>query len=231
MKNPYTLMQTILVILLSCICLLGCSRTVSPSIDTLRIEFSLTMKDTINLSDNIYIIAFSKASDVSIQPQNPSLGDYFIFPGKAYNDTRLSELDRQVSTYYDNYFDTWESYLYISGSDTHYISSNNDNFNAVTSDNFTYDEQIGFSYNQTHNGSILTLDLDIQDLNLSPSDTLYFSCFTFSKEESTESGYIYDTTSTQRISINQHAEDEELILENSNINSAIDIVNWRVRLY
>ena len=214
---------------------LGCSRTVSSSEDLFYLDISINFRNTINLNDSIYVVAFSTLPNTPIEPQTIDADDgYFILPGKPYSEDILAGVDRDsVEDYYEDYFQTWTSYLYFSSDGTDFISSNTTSFNRTTTDNFTYTESIDFSFESTSlNSSTLQFTLDTEQIGLNEDDTVYFSFFSFDKVSDTSSGMIQDTiTEMESITITLYEENNEIDSTDYSIDGDVDIVSWEAEVF
>ncbi len=217
----------------------GCARTVSPPEDVLFLEMKFSTRENINLQDNIYIIAFSESRSVDIQPQTVDREEYYIFPSKHFSDTELSNFipPRDINYYYSDIFDSWKSFIYISEGETSFISSDESSFNSTTTDNFQIEPKPIFEVSQSLSSSTLTLTLDIEQLQFSKNETLYFKIFSVEKLDSSSiegnsSGKIFDTSNgTNSISLSLFNDQSQNLIESLDLPGSLDLKKWEFRLY
>ena len=86
------------IIVLSLLLLTGCARTISSGDDVINLEFKISTQGPINTSNTIYLLVFS--STQLILSEEATLDDYFIFPGKNFDDSILATLPDKDINYY-----------------------------------------------------------------------------------------------------------------------------------
>ena len=155
--------RVLIAICIICISLLlSCARSVSNEIEKSFFELVIDFKVKPDLVNNIYVVVFS--SNNVIQPNNPILNDYYIFPGNIFDSNTLASLDRDVNYYYKQFFSSWSKFIYISDTQTQLTTSAEGLFEATTTQNFTYEETIGFEYNQSINNNSIKIIIELDEL-------------------------------------------------------------------
>ena len=162
--------KLIILLCISCLILSGCARTIDTQEEVLNLNLTVTLKESPNLSNTIYIIAFSSLSNLLPSLSNP--GEYFFFPGKVFNSTALANLNRDVNYYYQNYFNTWSKFIFISGSTIELFDSGS-LFLSSTTDNFSYNYSQNFEYIFSTDTFSFSLVMDISKLGFETNDLTY----------------------------------------------------------
>ena len=222
-------------LVMSVLLLAGCARTVSSLDDTLNLEFKLKTSGSTN-SDVLYVIAFSTSQQII--PQDPNFDDYFLLPGKNFDDGTLATIsDRTISYYYNNFFQYWTKFLYIKQGTVDLIQPASSSFSASINsaeNHLSFDKKQGFEYQyKQSSANELTLIIDIDQLNYEAGDSIYFSVITL-RSDSSESGFIQDfliDDSSHQIQFIQYQEKIGDHAESATIDSPFDINQWQYKVY
>tara|TARA_A100001015_G_scaffold319454_1_gene442371 strand:+ start:2728 stop:3402 length:675 start_codon:yes stop_codon:yes gene_type:complete len=221
--------KLIILLCISCLILSGCARTIDTQEEVLNLNLTVTLKESPNLSNTIYIIAFSSLSNLLPSLSNP--GEYFFFPGKVFNSTALANLNRDVNYYYQNYFNTWSKFIFISGSTIELFDSGS-LFLSSTTDNFSYNYSQNFEYIFSTDTFSFSLVMDISKLGFETNDLTYVRIYTFDKSEFIESGLFQDISdNTEMIQFTQFNQKTITSIENIFLNPHADIVKWSYSIY
>ena len=222
--------------LISLCLILNCARTVTTDEDILTLDLTITLNEPIDTEKNIYIIAFSPTQN--IQPRNPAIGYYYMFPGKSFdsNNSQLTantdDNEKDIQNYYQSTYSTWEQFIYISHNTidhTSYTSgpqTNKPYFEKTTTDNFTYKESKGFEITSSITNTEIKLTLNIEQLNFEANNTSYFSIFIYEKDSISDSGNIQGFLVTApEIKIQKHEEKTSPLISGSKIKK------WHYKVY
>ena len=224
---------SILILSVLCLFLTSCARTLSSEDPIITLDITLTTKENINLNNTIFIVAFSSNSTPAIKPtllENPNT--FFLFPGRSFNDAQLALTNETTQTFYETTFSTWQRFIYISGSKTYFTDSNNSFFDSTTTNNDDYPEETIFEYSQSIVNNKLNLSFDINQINYTENETIYFSIFSFTRDANYESGFIQDLIGeTQSIQLTKQQVQTQTLLENSAINGSVDLIKYQCTVY
>ena len=181
MTNPFNVKNIIAIISIA-ICLGGCANTVTvkESIGS-EISIAITFEGTPNFTGYNYYIVYSD-SDFSI---NTNLSqNYFFIPGEQYGAVSLSNLNKDLNTYYDSYFDTWEGIIQLNESNAEVTlgsfsssTSDDDEHYAYTSDDLSIPDYSVIE-------STISFTLSVAELSLDSNNFLFTVVVTNGTSES-----------------------------------------------
>tara|TARA_B100000427_G_scaffold329402_2_gene345479 strand:+ start:15703 stop:16389 length:687 start_codon:yes stop_codon:yes gene_type:complete len=224
------------IIVLSLLLLTGCARTISSGDDVINLEFKISTQGPINTSNTIYLLVFS--STQLILSEEATLDDYFIFPGKNFDDSILATLpDKDINYYYTHYFQYWKQFLYLTNNSIELTTASANSFDAsiaTIEDHQSIEPSQGFEGIQSIHADTLTITVDITQLGYEESDTVYFSILTFEKDTSSEAGIIKDfltNDSSHVIDLTKNQLNSGNNSENTSLDTHHDIVQWQYRVY
>jgi hypothetical protein len=227
-----------LLILLITTLIIGCARTVTDRVVTLNFQATISLRENVDINNVNYLLIFSKVADpaITLPIINPSLDLYFPTPGTTFEleDPTFAETyaETGVTSFYEDYFDTWSDYILIHKGSPRLYESGNNGFSSTTTDNLTFDYNRSLDYTITASGKNIIINFDVSILESNLSETRYFTFATCQLTDDSETGYLIDSLdSPQSIVIlvnNEESSDIEQVEEE--LNGASDIVGWRVQL-
>ena len=224
------------IIVFSLLLLTGCARTISSGDDVINLEFKISTQGPINTSNTIYLLVFS--STQLILSEEATLDDYFIFPGKNFDDSILANLPKKnINYYYTHYFQHWKQFLYLTNNSIELTTASANSFDAsiaTIEDHQSIEPSQGFEGIQSIHADTLTITVDITQLGYEESDTVYFSILTFEKDTSSEAGIIKDfltNDSSHVIDLTKNQLNSGNNSENTSLDTHHVIVQWQYRVY
>ena len=224
------------IIILSLLLLTGCARTVLSGDDILNLEFKIFTKGPINTNNTIYLLVLAPSS--SIIDDKATRDDYFIFPGKNFNDATLANLaNKTINYYYTHYFQNWLQFLYMTNNSIELTQATSNSFDSSIStinDHQSIEPSLGFEGIQSISSNTLTITVDIAQLGYEETDTVYFSILTFEKDTSSEAGILKDfltNDSSHFIDLTLGQINSGYHSENTSLDTYYDIVQWQYRVY
>ena len=178
------------ILVLLCLSLLGCSRTRTDKNTLLRVEFILNFAGPVDTALYKYFIVVDSSSNF-VLPDVPPY-DYFPTPGRTFDqdNTVIQSKANNITTFYDDFFDTWNDYFVI---DNNRLDLYHGPFDSASdfATHSTYQPQLGFTPETlTINGNTITFSFFVQDLSFVPT-TLFFNAFA-TRLEDNETGRLQD---------------------------------------
>jgi len=162
-----------------------------------------------------------------------SIGSYFVGPGEIYDQRKINVgtgTDVDIDYYYKNYFYSWSDFVLYNINNFYLTSSINQggffDANTTTQNHYNNLPDASFSYTSSIVGNKIQITFPLRMLSSSRITNLYFRFVTVDDTQ-----YMVDySASTQYIvnEINNYLSGNEN--SDNNINSALDIINWKVTI-
>jgi len=216
--------------------LIGCASTVTiKDVVGDELQITLTFRSTIDTSQYNYFMLFSKVE----VPKVPILDDYFIAPGRIFDDAQLAifSAGQGIQHFYQEFFSSWSDYVVVESSGPLLYNSGAASFDptvSTTNAHLAIISNSNFNPTTTIAGNKIMLSFQVAQLsNVSEGDTLFFNFVTIDKELTTQSGFELDIldSSNKQIVIRAITLQDGSDLSDNGIDGAADLISWEVKAF
>jgi hypothetical protein len=213
----------------------GCANTAKKNTDEDRIlQFTLKFKAKVDPNAYQYFVAFSSIGRPILPFIPPAL--YFPTPGRTFNDAHpdFQNNTAAILGYYTRYFNTWSDYIVVDRQGISLFRSNGPGFIASkVDDHFLYLKRLAFEGSFAASGSTLIIRVPLSTLTISSARQVYYSIFTCTPTDSTESGTLRDILQDAQvnelvINVNKNAQIGPFFDSQDTSDPSLDLIEWSV---